>query len=272
MQIEPGGSESGKGMRNIQPVEIQQAGQHILYDASLATRLDAGESGFREDAQWLLPWFESTHWQAHGDLKGEARGRGSVFFFGYGDRDYVLRHYRRGGMVARFVTDRYIWTGLRNSRPWREWHLLAAAYGKGLPVPKPFAARLIKNGMFYTADLITHRITGGVSLAESLTTGCPEEAVWRKVGSVIRQFHDAGIEHADLNAHNILLTGEEVFLIDFDNGRMHGSGGYRNRLHGWRQRNLQRLRRSLNKLCGQRVAFRFSAMDWRHLLEGYGTD
>lgn len=217
-------------------------------------------------------WFDSDYWQARGDLKGEAQGRGSAFFFEWQGREYVLRHYRRGGMVARFVTDRYIWAGLRNSRPWREWHLLAVAYAKKLPVPKPFAARLIKSGMFYTADLITHKINGGVSLAESLTVGRRDAAIWRKVGGVIRQFHDAGIEHADLNAHNILLSGEEVFVIDFDNGRMHAPDNYRNRFHGWRRRNLQRLLRSLDKVGGQRAAFHFSAHDWRILLEGYGTD
>lgn len=271
MQIEPGGSESGKDMRDIEPVEIQQAGQHILYDASLATQLTEGESRFRPDVSSLSPWFDSEHWQGRGDLKGEAQGRGSAFFFEYRGRQFVLRHYRRGGMVARFVTDRYAWTGLRDSRPWREWHLLAAAYEKRLPVPKPFAARLIKNGVFYTADLITWRIDGGVSLAESLTAGHRGEPGWRKIGSVIRRFHDAGIEHADLNAHNILLAGDKVFLIDFDNGKIHGPGGYRNRSRGWRERNLRRLWRSLNKLRDQRATFQFSAGDWQYLLEGYGA-
>jgi 3-deoxy-D-manno-octulosonic acid kinase len=271
MQIEPGGSESGKDMRDIEPVEIQQAGQHILYDASLATQLASGESGFSPDAQSLLPWFDSAYWRERGNLKGEAQGRGSAFFFEYRGRQFALRHYRRGGMVARFVTDRYVWTGLRDSRPWREWRLLAAACEKRLPVPKPFAARLIKNGVFYTADLITRRIDGGVSLAESLTAGRRNEAAWRDIGEVIRRFHDEGIEHADLNAHNILLAGDEVFLIDFDNGKIHEPRAYRNRSRGWRERNLRRLRRSLNKLRDQRAVFHFSDADWRHLLEGYGA-
>jgi 3-deoxy-D-manno-octulosonic acid kinase len=124
--------------------------------------------------------------------------------------------------------------------------------------------------VFYTADLITHKIPGGVSLAETLTAGRQGRTVWHKIGSVIRQFHDAGVEHADLNAHNILLTGKEVFLIDFDNGRMHVPDN-RNRIHGWRRGNLQRLLRSLNKFGGQRTAFNFSAGDWRFLLDGYGN-
>ena len=266
MQIEPGGPVSGKDMRDIQPVEIQQAGQHILYDASLAIPVDRGP-----DAQWLLQWFDAGYWRARGSLKGEAQGRGSTLFFGFQDGEYVLRHYRRGGMVARLVTDRYIWTGLRNSRPWREWHLLAAAYEQGLPVPKPFAARLIKNGMFYTADLITHRIAGGVPLAESLTAGRQGQAIWRNIGRIIRRFHDAGIEHADLNAHNILLAGDKAFLIDFDRGRMHAGNNFQKRMDRWRRRNLQRLLRSLNKLGRQRQTFHFSSGDWRHLLEGYGA-
>jgi 3-deoxy-D-manno-octulosonic acid kinase len=271
MQTESGGPVNDKDPRDLQPAEIRQAGQHILYDALLDMPLDIDEHGLQPGVQWAPKWFDSGYWRARGDLKGEAQGRGAVFFFEYRGCEYVLRHYRRGGMVARLVTDQYIWTGLRSSRPWREWHLLAAMYALGLPVPKPFAARLIKNGVFYTADLITHKIPGGVSLAETLTVSRPGQAVWRKIGSVIRRFHDAGVEHADLNAHNILLTDKDVFLIDFDNGRMHAPDNYRKRLHGWRRGNLQRLLRSLKKLGGQRPAFHFSAGDWRFLLEGYGN-
>lgn len=244
-------------------MEIEHAGQHILYDASLATQVEQGL-----DACRLLQWFDETYWRARGKLKGEARGRGSAFFFEHQDCEYVLRHYRRGGMVAGLVEDRYIWTGLGNSRPWREWHLLAAAHERGLPAPKPFAARLIKSGMFYTADLITHRIAAGVSLAQQLTAGRQEQAVWRKIGRVIRRFHDAGIEHADLNAHNILLAGDDAFLVDFDRGRMH-AGVFSKRIRNWRRRNLQRLLRSLNKLGGQKETFHFTSGDWHYLLEGY---
>jgi 3-deoxy-D-manno-octulosonic acid kinase len=271
MQSESGGPISGKDPRDLQPAEIRQGGQHILYDASLAMPLDIDEHGLQPGVQWAPKWFDSGYWRARGELKGGAQGRGAVFFFEYRGREYVLRHYRRGGMVARLVTDLYIWTGLRSSRPWREWHLLAAMYARGLPAPKPFAARLIKNGAFYTADLITHKIPGGVSLAETLTGARQGQAVWHKIGSVIRRFHDAGVEHADLNAHNILLTDQEVFVIDFDNGRMHAPDDYRNRFHGWRRGNLRRLLRSLNKLRGQRATFHFAAGDWRFLLEGYGN-
>ena len=65
---------------------------------------------------------------------------------------------------------------------------------------------------------------------------------WAAIGRCIRRFHDYGLCHADLNAHNILLRGDrEVFLIDFDRCARRQPGM-------WRDANLARLRRSLDKL------------------------
>ncbi len=73
-------------------------------------------------------------------------------------------------------------------------------------------------------------------------------STWAAIGRCLRRFQDYGLCHSDLNAHNILLRGEEeVFLIDFDNGRRRGPGL-------WRDANLARLRRSLDKLEDGAVA------------------
>jgi len=51
--------------------------------------------------------------------------------------------------------------------------------------------------------------------------------------------HAAGADHADLNAHNILLDGDGVVsVIDFDRGRLRNGGS-------WMRRNLARLQRCL---------------------------
>nr|AIA86950.1 CAZy families GT30 protein [uncultured Idiomarina sp.] len=59
--------------------------------------------------------------------------------------------------------------------------------------------------------------------------------------------HEAGVWHADLNAHNILLdTAGQPWLIDFDRARDYGEP----LAHQLRVANMQRLRRSLEKVAG----------------------
>jgi tRNA A-37 threonylcarbamoyl transferase component Bud32 len=38
----------------------------------------------------------------------------------------------------------------------------------------------------------------------------------RSAGLLVRQFHEAGFFHGDLQLKNILVCGEQLFLIDFD--------------------------------------------------------
>ncbi|PSD25587.1 3-deoxy-D-manno-octulosonic acid kinase, partial [Stenotrophomonas maltophilia] len=72
-------------------------------------------------------------------------------------------------------------------------------------------------------------------------------APWEEAGRLIARFHRAGLDHADLNAHNILFDGSgHGWLIDFDRGVI------RIPATGWRERNLKRLLRSLVKLRGER--------------------
>ena len=57
----------------------------------------------------------------------------------------------------------------------------------------------------------------------------------------------AGLDHADLNAHNILFDSNgRGWLIDFDRGVLRIPATH------WRERNLKRLLRSLLKLRGER--------------------
>jgi 3-deoxy-D-manno-octulosonic acid kinase len=172
----------------------------------------------------------------------------------------VLRHYRRGGLMARLVEDRYLWSGREQSRPWREFMLLARLVDQGLPVPRPVAARIIHRGPFYQGDLITTRLP-----ARALSTLARERSnlPWGAIGACIRAFHEAGVFHADLNAHNILLDAENrPFVIDFDRGEIRAPGA-------WQARNLARLRRSLDKLKAADPVFAFTPTDWEQLLVGY---
>jgi 3-deoxy-D-manno-octulosonic acid kinase len=209
-------------------------------------------------------FFDPEWWRARDALLGSARGRGQAVFVRHGESELVLRHYRRGGLPARLSRDRFVWTGLKATRAWREWRLTAELYGRGLPVPRPVAARVVRHGLFYTADIITRRIPAARSLAERLSAGPLPPLSWEAIGRSLRRFHENGLDHADLNAHNILLdeTGG-VFLIDFDRGRL------RPAQRAWQQRNLARLKRSLEKLRRLVPGFAFGDDAWAGLLAGY---
>lgn len=52
-----------------------------------------------------------------------------------------------------------------------------------------------------------------------LKQGPLADEVWHKVGQTVRRLHEAGVYHADLNSHNLLLDKEgKVWVIDFDKG------------------------------------------------------
>ena len=188
-------------------------------------------------------------------------GRGSAWVLRRGGDEWVLRHYRRGGLPGRFIRDLYLWTGLEATRAWREWRLLHSLYKEGLPVPQPVAAQVVRSGPSYRADLITRRIPGASSVAERIAAGEESRIPWGEAGRTVRRFHDAGVYHADLNAHNLLLDGEaRVYLIDFDRGARRGGGA-------WKAVNLARLRRSLDKVAGSADVI---APAWAAFLDGYG--
>lgn len=234
------------------PERIQQdAHGAILCDAAVSSQVD-------DD------WFAPDYWRERGALRMQAGGRGGVAIIASPLGECVLRHYRRGGLVRALLGDRYLWLGARRSRPFREFRLLAEIARLGLPGPCAVAARYRRQGLLYRADLITHRIAGARTLAECLAGGDLGSELAVEVGAVVGRFHRAGIWHADLNAHNVLVSAAGLHLIDFDRGRQRAPAP------GWRRANLQRLRRSLLKLgaaaAGEQV---FEREIWQPLLHGH---
>lgn len=233
----------------MRPVSLKANGADILYDAETIDKID-------------LSFFEPACWRARNALIGEIRGRATVWVVRHSDREFILRHYRRGGMLGPWLGDRYLWIGLGRTRAWREWHLLAELYQAGLPVPRPVAACVRRVGAFYRADLLTLRISGAESLAHRLARAPLELERWRALGHCLRLFHDAGVCHADLNAHNVLLTANDVYVVDFDRGRRRPPGS-------WPAANIARLRRSLDKLARMHPAFAFDEEGWNAFRAGY---
>ena len=79
----------------------------------------------------------------------------------------------------------------------------------------------------YRADLITEELPTRLTLARSLESGPLEPATWRAVGRCIAALHARGVQHADLNAHNVLLgAGGQVYVLDFDRGRIRARGAW----------------------------------------------
>ena len=71
--------------------------------------------------------FAASGW-LHSEAVGgglRAAGRGNTLYVGNVPRQFVLRHYVRGGLVGRLVRDRYVWTGEDATRPFAEWRMLA---------------------------------------------------------------------------------------------------------------------------------------------------
>ncbi|MEL7296229.1 MAG: 3-deoxy-D-manno-octulosonic acid kinase [Pseudomonadota bacterium] len=188
-----------------------------------------------------LGLFDSRAWP-RSEAIGQG-GRGSAWFVGDDTGDYVLRHYRRGGLIGRLNRDLYWFTGTARSRPFLEFRLLDNLHCLGLPVPEPIAARCVRIGPLYRADLLTRRIPDSETLAEMLLRESLDTKQWQSLGWLLKRFHDAGAYHADLNAHNIMRNSDgQFFLIDFDRGELRKPGD-------WCADNLRRLLRSLNKLA-----------------------
>ena len=149
----------------------------------------------------------------------------------------------RGGLAARASRDAYLWLGEDRVRSFAEFRLLATLRAQGLPVPAPLLAGYWRRGLAYRAAIVVERIDGATALADCLHD--PAAAAWASAGRSIARLHAAGVDHADLNAHNVLFdAGGQAWLIDFDRGRI------RRPAAGWREANLARLTRSLAKLSG----------------------
>jgi 3-deoxy-D-manno-octulosonic acid kinase len=187
-------------------------------------------------------WFDPAHWGEAAQRVGSG-GRGGAWFIHMGEGgDAVLRHYLRGGWMARVSRDRHLWRGIHRVRSFAEYRLLRELRVRKLPVPLPFAAWYRREGMHYQAAILMQRLPGVRSLAELAVAG---EAPWAAAGALVARFHRGGLDHADLNAHNLLFDPEDRgWMIDFDRSHL------RIPATGWHDANLARLQRSLRKLAG----------------------
>ena len=207
--------------------------------------------------------FDPEYWRSRAQLIPADRGRGAAWFVGPPPQPWVLRHYRRGGAVARISGDGYAWAGEERVRSFAEYRLLALLHQRGLPVPAPVGARYRRGGFTYRCDLITQRIEAAQPMSALLLAGALSEANWRAIGAAVASLHRAGADHPDLNAHNVLVGPDgAIRVIDFDRGRLRKPGA-------WAGRNLERLRRSLAKIAAGSALGGVSPEQWTMFLAGY---
>ncbi len=211
-----------------------------------------------------IEWFERDWWEARGGLRSVGGGRNGVAFLATPVGPCVLRHYHRGGWMAPLLGDRYVWNGRARSRGFAEFRLLAELARRGLPVPEPIAARYLRRGVYYTADLITRTIEDAITLTGIIAEGHFDADLAERVGALVARFHAQGVDHADLNAHNILMANDRLWLIDFDRGEIRATGT------AWKLANLARLKRSLLKVgtCDRDEAV-LDREIWAPLMRGY---
>ena len=224
----------------------------ILYDKAIINQMSAER-------------FTAAGWPHAEVLTGALRsgGRGNTMFVGNVPRQFVLRHYMRGGLIGKLNRDSYIFSGEDLTRPFMEWRLLDKLAANNMNVPRPAAARFCRRGTIYTADIITVRIPDVVSLSEYIAVEDRGEEFWRSVGAAIWKFHEAGVYHADMNAYNVQVDKDgDIWMLDFDKGSLRSPGT-------WQQETLSRLHRSLGKVLGLDPKLHFRTANWDTLLEGY---
>jgi 3-deoxy-D-manno-octulosonic acid kinase len=211
-------------------------------------------------------WFFSDFWGGRAESVSSG-GRGSAWFVTAESASLVLRHYRRGGLMAKLVEKTYLFTGFNQARSIMEFRLLEKLILAELPVPEPVAAIAWGHLFFwYRAAIVVKRIPGAVNFVDSSLLG--QEELWKKLGRVIRRFHDHGLDHVDLNCDNILVASNQIYLIDFDRCRLRDSSA--GQAESWKSRNLTRLQRSLRKRSG----YTASVLEqlWKIAINAYRSD
>jgi 3-deoxy-D-manno-octulosonic-acid transferase len=191
-------------------------------------------------------------------------GRGQALLINEGGRGYVLRHYRRGGLMARLSDDRFWRAAPHESRAMREFSLLRLMRSWQLPVPEPVAASHQPRGLlFYQADILVGLIPDSANVVQLLQQRELAPSEWNALGHAIRRLHERQVYHADLNAHNLLLDGAgQAWVVDFDKCDVRPGGD-------WKPRNLERLLRSLRKEAARVAPYHWTEADWESLIAGY---
>lgn len=184
----------------------------------------------------------------------------------------VLRQYSHGGLLGAITGNLYLF----GARSFRELALTEAIRISGIPTITVIGAiHHCVSFPFYQAYFLSLEVPGAIDLTQYLQEIGPNPSgenlrfkrkTIRSAGLLIRQFHQAGFFHGDLQLKNILVTGDQLLLIDFDRS-------YRRPVLSLHQKmkNLLRLNRSVEKW--KRIGLSITRTDrWRFFLAYAGDD
>ncbi|MFP3947693.1 MAG: lipopolysaccharide kinase InaA family protein [Gemmatimonadota bacterium] len=224
-----GGSRTSGGSADL--VEIERPHARVLARPEARSWVEAA-----------LDRHETLHRAASRAKDGiRMEGRGTVYavpappdeieaVLGSGEGRWAVRHYRRGGWMAPLLGDRYLNVGA--PRPFEELRVSDEVRRRRLPTPRVVAAAVYPAGIMYRGDLVTVYIPDSLELAEVLfhprrqgvSSSIDRREAMTEAGSLIRRMADAGVEHVDLNARNVLLRwsgrAPEAHLLDLDRCRL----------------------------------------------------
>jgi 3-deoxy-D-manno-octulosonic acid kinase len=167
-------------------------------------------------------------------------GRGTAYAIRIHDHAWLVRHYRRGGALARLLGDRY--ARFASGRALRELNVSAAARRAGIPTPEVVAAVTYPAGAFARFDIAVTWIDDALDLAAVLFAESRRDidAEIAKAATLIRTLCERGLQHADLNLKNILTEPGGAYVVDLDRCRMITGGHERNAV-AMRQRFIRSL-------------------------------
>lgn len=229
-----------------------QRGDHVWADANTFS----GE---------LVALFDLAWWRRRGTVDMLGAGRGHMHKVADKAGSYLMRHYYRGGLMARVSRDLFLLQPVERSRAMQEFSLLRALRDQGLPVPRACAARYHRVAFFwYRADILVEQIADAVDVARLMhRQRALTAAEWQLLGQAVRQLHESQCFHSDLNCHNLMLGAHgQAWIVDFD------KCGFRPG-NSWKAGNLERLHRSLRKESRLDPDFRWDAAQWEDFLAGY---
>ena len=164
------------------------------------------------------------------------------------EKRMVVRQYSHGGLLRIFTRDLYLF----GARSIRELALTEKILSRGIPTIQPIGAihRSVLL-LFYKAYLLSLEISGAKNLIQYFQEIGPypsrerlflKRRAIRSAGLLVHQFHEAGFFHGDLQLKNILVSGEQLFLIDFDRSYQKDA-----LTADEKKKNLLRLNRSVEK-------------------------
>jgi hypothetical protein len=160
----------------------------------------------------------------------------------------VLRQYSHGGLLRTITGNLYFF----GARSFRELALTEEIRSCEISTISPIGAihhRIFF--LFYQAYFLSLEIPNALDLVQYFQEMgarptrehlLSKRKTIRSAGLLIRQFHQAGFFHGDLQLKNILIAGDQLLLIDFDRSYRKPSLSTEERM-----KNLLRLNRSAEK-------------------------